>query len=434
MFRTADLIVSAFIFLVYVGFTSFSAGEGGDPTLSGGAGDIVRQIAFLGTLGALILLWRHHRVAQVKFPITLAVTILWCWLSLSWAIEPGIAFRRIALGTIIIVSAYLTVGLLGRDRLKATFAACLAVMMISDVVSALTIPGAVHMFDARDDSIVGAWRGLHMDKNAAGSIAAVACIVFFFRFIETGRKINLLWTALSAFFLWRTQSKTSMALVPLSIFAAMYFRFAMTSLWARNVTFTIVGCSTALAIALVAIYSEQVYNLLFLDPESFTGRTEIWNILLQYAGEHPLSGSGYGSFWNIGASGPSFTHGGWITDAVFVGHNGYLDVLAATGWIGLILTVLACVIVPMYRILVDCSPKSRFDNVMSLAIIVFTAMHNTQESSFIERDNPLWVALLFAIFMSRQTAEMLAAEPVAPEPQARMPRDLAGTPNRFRSM
>src|SRR4051812_5485699 len=114
MTRTASLAVSALVFLVFVGFTSFSAGEGGDPTLSGGAGDALRQIAFLGTLGTIFFLWRDQRVADVDFPITLAIVLLWCWLSLLWAIEPGIALRRIALGTIIVASVYLAAGLLGR--------------------------------------------------------------------------------------------------------------------------------------------------------------------------------------------------------------------------------------------------------------------------------------------------------------------------------
>lgn len=68
-----------------------------------GEGSIVRQIAYLAILAATIYAIRPTASPQsllaISWPVLLAFA--WCWISLSWAIDPGTAFRRVLLTTLV---------------------------------------------------------------------------------------------------------------------------------------------------------------------------------------------------------------------------------------------------------------------------------------------------------------------------------------------
>jgi O-antigen ligase len=266
-----------------------------------------------------------------------------------------------------------------------------------------------------DESIVGAWRGIHAEKNTSGPIAVVAIFIHFFLFTDTRRVRHLAVVALAAFFLWKTQSKTSISLAPVALMIGIYFRFGYRNTQMALFSKVAISLATIVVLSFLYIDFDAVYDLLFGDPTSFTGRTEIWNVMLDYLKQHPFLGSGYGSFWNIGPDGPSSTHGGWVSDFVAVGHNGYLDILAQTGAIGFALTLVACIVMPIRHMLSRYDAEWRSNNAAWLSVVVFASLHNFQESSFMERDNPLWVTLLFAIFLSRSAPDgAVIAKPALP--------------------
>jgi O-antigen ligase len=133
------------------------------------------------------------------------------------------------------------------------------------------------------------------------------------------------------------------------------------------------------------------------DQTAFTGRTQIWPPLLAYAREHPIFGSGYGSFWNIGfGKGPIFQYSkGWVLH-VIQGHNGYLDLLVSIGIPGLILVVLATIVVPIGRLLAS-QTVSRPAGALLLSMVLFCAGHNLTESSLFDRDAIVQTFLMFAV-------------------------------------
>lgn len=103
--------------------------------------------------------------------------------------------------------------------------------------------------------------------------------------------------------------------------------------------------------------------------QTLTGRTEIWATLLPLAMTHPLLGHGFGGFYTQKLR----------REVITEGHNGYLDIILNTGFIGLFLT--------MGFFLSSCrrahEEMSRdYDwGVLWLCLIVMVLAHNYAEAS-----------------------------------------------------
>ncbi len=81
------------------------------------------------------------------------------------------------------------------------------------------------------------------------------------------------------------------------------------------------------------------------DP-TYTGRTEIWAFALDNIAKRPVTGFGYGAFWEsvfYGGGGDATTWVNRATDS----HNGYLNTALETGLPALALTVWWLVLVPL---------------------------------------------------------------------------------------
>src|SRR5947207_1021520 len=128
----ADSAFVLFLLLIFVGLTPFAArdpaalaaGESG----FGGAGDLVRQIAYSGAL--LFIAFAAMRAKGFRGLLCLspffAALLLWCVLSAAWAPVPDVAFRRAALELVIVLSAMTSVATLGVERSLALLRVVLA--------------------------------------------------------------------------------------------------------------------------------------------------------------------------------------------------------------------------------------------------------------------------------------------------------------------
>jgi O-antigen ligase len=108
---------------------------------------------------------------------------------------------------------------------------------------------------------------------------------------------------------------------------------------------------TVLFVALILLYSLAVLRILpgldfLLQPfialtgkdMTFTGRTQIWDVVKEHIKLHPLLGTGYGAYW-IGPlpRSPSIAAIARYSDYYHgQAHNGYLDVINDLGYVGLV--------------------------------------------------------------------------------------------------
>ena len=121
-----------------------------------------------------------------------------------------------------------------------------------------------------------------------------------------------------------------------------YRRVRYFPLFALGMAAMFVGFAVGL-IAITGSSTDDVLQLLFGDP-TFTGRTDIWALVIERIEQRPLLGYGWMAFWGAQQANPfadvPLTSG--ISNVYYLnsGHNGYLDTMLEAGFIGLALTIL----------------------------------------------------------------------------------------------
>lgn len=371
----------------------------GPPGAAGGtgAGNAFRQLVYLAIFGMALFSAQVARFPAVLLrpPTTVLLMLAWCGLSVTWAVAPGVAGRRLGLTMMIVWSVFLLVETAGYERTVRAIRRVLPLVLAANYLAVLLLPAwGIHPASEDDPSIVGAWRGVLMQKNFAGAACALTILYFVFDAKKISWPVRLLVVAASAVFLYQTNSRTSMALLCSSFgVVGLYRLYRPYYRW--------VACLfLALGALLAAVLAHEYWDLVsepFSHPDSLTGRGQIWAALWRYWQDHWLLGSGFGSFWNVGETRPIALYGqGWVATAINSGHNGFLDLLVQTGLPGLVLAVLAAVCAPVATLIVHPSlDRSRAS--LLLACIWFCVCHNFTESSLFDRDAAVHVFLMLAI-------------------------------------
>lgn len=392
-----------------------------------GAGNLGRQagylLVFLLAVAAMRPLRHPERLLVVPWPLVVALG--WCWLSLVWAIDPGVGVRRLILTTIVLWSVFALVRQIGYDRALLMVRGALILVLIANFATSLLFPAVgIHQV-AEADGLAGDWRGMMAHKNIAGLVCALTIILFAF----DRRKLPL-WAMGAGIlgagvFLILSNSKTSIGLIAVALalgfgVAALNRRFASVLRLSRPLR---TGIVIVLLAGLTALFHLGVQSDAMLeyisDPSNLTGRTSIWVPLVRYYLGNPLLGAGYGSFWNINAVSPiKDDQQGWLL-TVSQGHNGFLDLMITIGLPGLMLVIAATLLWPVGRLLLR--PGIRFAACALIAsIVLFCIAHNGTESSLFDRDTIGQVFLMLALALLTNTG---APAPVAP--QRRMPATAA---------
>ncbi len=379
--------------LVTVG--PFLLETGSDRELSTGGGDLLRQALYVAALAYVLISQRvfYHPGKLRVLPLSLTLLLVWCLCSVAWAIDPGISLRRITLTIIVIVTVFLAVEAAGTQRALAVLRWSLAAVLVLNYIMVLVSSSGVHTTAGFDPSLAGNWRGLMLHKNTAG----VACAFTVLLWLFTGERGATRWIviAAAAFFLYQTQSKTSLGALGVSIVFGLIFAV----LSARPRLFAVLVGFVALMLAMLA-GQEYLGELsrYFSQPDAFTGRAQIWKFVWTYSMSNPVLGSGYGSFWDIGPASPIFQYTrNWVV-FISTAHSGYLDVLAQIGLPGLLLALAAILIVPGWQLLTSRG-WPRGTGAFLAGALTFCAVHNVTETSFLERDHVAWVLLAFVLAM-----------------------------------
>lgn len=395
----AETAFVALLLLIFVSLQPFAERDTVNTAIGAAAaesaGSIARQICYLLTFGVLLIsaVAKHGIKAANAVPIVFAVLLAWCAMTSFWAMEPSVSFRRAILEIIVVLSALLGVDAVGPERALKLFAYVLMAILVVNWISIPLVTQAVHQPDDIETAIVGDWRGVFFHKNIAGAVCAISIMVFLYYAIA--EKKWLLYGALiaAAFgFLVMTRSKSSLGLLPIALFCAGIYRLA----WRRDIDRVIVTILTivlviGLATAIFTNY-DWIANILS-DPQQFTGRTEIWWGEIAFIRDHPLAGSGFGTFADTGTVSPIHDYvGGWVNQAA-QGHNGYLELAVTTGMIGFALGMIALVLSPMAMFW----PRDDMDpwlKSMLFGFFVFFIAHNFMESDFLASDGVVWTAYL----------------------------------------
>jgi O-antigen ligase len=415
----ATLVWLAVLRVVIPGFFDYSDD---DVALIQNGGSIGNQIIWLSlVLIPLVLLRNRMKLTWALLSSVngwFLVLTLYACASVLWSIDPGATFRKL-LHLIGIYVVCITVCLVGWNarRFQAVLRPVLTALMVGSIIFGLLRPDlAIMPPNAAAGDPGGQWRGLTIHKNALGSVASFAVILWFNTLLYRDKK----WWAIaiglvsSLACLYLSASSTSLVGTLLVIVFLLSgkltppsMRGFVTPVLIAVFVLSIVGYGMAvmkLVPGLDAMISSAT-SVVGKDA-TFTGRTPIWNLVKAHIALHPLTGTGYGAFW-VGPfdTSPSYEFVRRLYFYPAEAHNGYLDIVLDLGYLGLVL--LGGFIVRYFVLSIRLMKVDRPQALLYLSLMLYFLLANLTESSWLTTGpNPNWMMVGLAIFaMSRQLLE-----------------------------
>jgi exopolysaccharide production protein ExoQ len=370
------------IFIYISGYAIFSGGFGIAETSS--AGNLLSQLFWPLVFANSVLLAALRKGTLPgllrAFGWLLPLTI-WIMASYYWSAFPDLTIRRAGREVIELVSIVLLMSTYSRptEILRIIFLAFLTILL-ADVAS---IP-----FPSISNSEIG-FRGIHGHKNGLGEFCFFALPLFalavFDRRIAHWRSTAALASICAVGLLVLSHSKSAVGLVGVTsilLFAGWALRWTGRYKGVFGLIYFLIVAATTVTVLATGI--EETVTLLTSDP-TLTGRTTVWRYVLYRWDENPYLGQGYGALWQVGPQIEAYLRHaevtGWLMNEA---HNGYLDVLAQTGIVGLVL--LGVFILSGFLILLFAKQRDLHEpNVWQLFAMYLTLgmlLYNITETSF----------------------------------------------------
>lgn len=370
-----------------------------------GGGDATMQIVILGLCALTVFAQVEYGGTRppMAIPPTVMIVLVYCLISASWAIDPLISIRRLVLTGLVIWLIVRCVGDLGAVRTIRLLRVLLVILMVANYAAVFFTPFGVHGsgFD-ETDAVAGDWRGVFGHKNTAGTAAALTILLFVFDRQRVEKWLSSVVVLFSLIFLFYSGSRTSMAVLPVA--AAAGALMTQYKPHHRGLVWPLMIVAIGAAAVAAFMYSSSIQQILE-DPGALTGRSRIWQLLLFYAQDHLWTGSGFASFWQIGAQSPIYKlTNDWVAKFVPHGHNGYLDLLVTIGIPGLVLAVTLLIIWPAVKLLFAWQVGQQRRAIL-FALLVFCAGHNAMESSLLNRASMVEFFLFTTITLMHSLAD-----------------------------
>lgn len=385
------LLLALLIFLS-VAFSLMPAGlnwNNIDPKGNFAAGSMIFQLQY-GTLFALagltILINRKwakiHLIHQNPF---LLLMIAYCALSCIWSPYPVTSIKRvIQLAGLLIVGIAIAPPAGSRKLLTHT----LLLTFVS--LQLLSLPVILIAPDIGIEYALGsAWRGILSQKNALGSVSALAAILWLSQLLSRTYPARIAIAGLLFSFFMLIMSKSTTALLVCLLCGTLYllirrkFIRHIADLVQLLLILTIIVVLPLFLFLIIAgrmpTWAELFYPVEYFTGKSsdLTGRTEIWLLIMDEIGRHPILGLGYGAFWLGEGSLSQFIIDllGWIP---LQAHNGYLDIVNELGIVGF--TILLTLFIVHIRHLLRLMAVDREEAALHWSIFAFILITNFSES------------------------------------------------------
>ena len=314
---------------------SYKVEDASDLVTSNIANQVIYSTLFL--LSIIFIVPRYKKFTYfIKKEPYLSITIIWMLLTLFWSNYFLVSFKRyFQLLTLVLVLINAIV-FIDRKVLFWYLKIIVYIYVPLTLLSVFFIPQAI-------DPAFNSWRGLTLQKNLFGQVGIIiilfCCTIYF---LETKRlqKIFVLITGfIAVVFVIMSASSTSLISLLLIFFFTTIFlldkvfnplnvRYIFTSIFLPLLILVFVG---------FIFFSPEIFDQLTLlvgkDP-TLTGRSELWEDILNHAKKHLIWGCGYGGYWvldskEIEALYQVYT---WLPNEA---HNGYIDLTNELGLIGI---------------------------------------------------------------------------------------------------
>jgi exopolysaccharide production protein ExoQ len=304
----------------------------------------------LGTSFALLGVWHLRRVgfqSLLDRPlrvvlVPLGIYLLWAFATLAWSIDPTLTLRRsVQLGLIVIGSLGLGVGFYGvsRERLKllalhVTFAGAISQFFLWIT---LLSSGDVNFLDPT-------WsiKGVFGTVIAWPTMYSITAMLFLWSERSIGARIAFTYVFICFLTLFAQKVRTLLFLISILAFLQVVGvgrirKHLVVAVFVGLFLITGVGIVLAVTVGTLEPVLELAWGYVSIGAAddttgSLNGRTVLWDALWPYFDAQPLTGYGYGAFWNSQTIQDVQAVVKW---SAVIAHNGYLDEALGTGMIGL---------------------------------------------------------------------------------------------------
>jgi len=352
-------------------------------------------VNYLITTTLLIMRWKQSLFALISAPLMVLLMAM-IPLSALWSIAPSktISASIAMLGTLQF-GLYLATRYSMKDQVRI-----LAIMFgISNLLSFVFgavfrkygVMGAVH---------AGKWRGIYSHKNQLGKMMALCSGLFVLIGISEPIKRHryLGWVGLfSALVLIQlSQSKSPLINIGLLIIISQLGQILrLPNKWMTRglIWVSVVGINTYF------YWNDIVVNVLGAlgKDTSLTGRTDVWEFVIDRIKDRPILGYGFATFWN-GLNGESAYVVRAVRWPVPDAHNGFLDLCIDLGLVGL--AVYAWIIFQtLVKTIALLRATRRIEYIWVLIFFTYSIVANLSESSLLFR-NSLPTVILSAVAFS----------------------------------
>jgi O-antigen ligase len=307
------------------------------------AGALLLLVAWIGTRrarGAVVASDRSVRIARVAFVLLL----VWLTLSIGWASDRADAWAEVA-GWYLAAGAFLLVTTIATTPARVRLVALAFVVgALASILIGLTGSGLSTTASAIDLATRARFSGGAGDPNylAAGLIAAIALAAGLLPSARDPLAKLALVAAVLALAGGMAATESRGGLIAALVAAAAALVLARE----RRAETAAFGIFAIAAVTIFLLLSPASWQRITTFDAGGTGRTELWRVALRMASDHPIEGVGIRGFEHESKAyvlrPGSLTFVRKIAEEPSVAHNLYLQQLAETGIVGLLLLLVVC--------------------------------------------------------------------------------------------
>lgn len=353
---------------------------------------------------------RRHRprpLASVGRALGAALAV-WAVLSLVWTDSPERTREQAVLMALVMAAAvWLGTALTFRQQVLALFIGLQGLTLVS-VAAALTLPSA--RFDS-DDS----WMGVFGNPNTLSPIAGIAVVaavgLLTISTIEWLPAFVAACVIVDLLAVWKADSATGwIALAGGAIAAGAVI--VVRRIVAAGVAIgrvRAVGLTVVAGVVGTLPWTMRIASGVVGKDRTLTGRTVIWDFVLDEMTGHWVAGYGFDSFWDDPANAAALSLRRDFASTPDASHSTFFEVLVYLGVVGLILVVALVALsigVTWWRTLGAPGPATAW----VAAVTTFALIENVTES-MIRYHSIFWVLLVAPAFAVRADAQRRGRSP-----------------------
>lgn len=394
------------LFLYYFGcFNIFSIGNATPANLADDSGNLFTQLYFLFLFfNSIFLLGKMRvRLSDVWRAIIPALPLLfWAILSVLWSQFPDLTVRRagrlfVEFGTL----TFLVMSIGDATRVLRVLILATFLVIGLDFFVAVFVPASF--------TAIG-FAGVHGTKNSAGAIYYLAMGLLFVGAFSPSMSLTIRLTSrllipLVLFLMILSLSKTPAAITLFSAFVVLTARRFLSIPISQRAVAVVGGIfGVTLVGILIYIWGDFFLTVVFGDA-SFTGRTTIWQFVLNQYGRSPVIGLGYGALWQSGNWINVVLENSRLSWIMNEAHNGYLEILVQLGAVGVGFLLLYLLLLGkrIFRwAVVERRPDLGFVSAYALYIFWGALFYNFTESDFFRSGHSVYVQLVIIAALHAQ--------------------------------